>query len=319
MIDKLLSTLSLTDRGILLLVMLSIRALRYGSLKTGSLVYTFDYLFFIRPCTAPRGDWKLIRKQPYQLLPIEVPFDLCGNRLQPAAELFAEGEIDAALKFVRMVAVAEATQPCQLWPLHLVAVMLLLECGRSDDAWNQLQQALAVRNETESPVGRSDAQQSIAPREWLVMATAALAVNDFEGAERYASECVAIFDQRPSVAGCELLSDCRADAMTVFAAIRLSQHKIREAEMLLQLAHDAYTQVGDMQQLAVTLVLLADVEQLSGSPVSASYLLSEADQLLAEECDTSRHFRIHVIREAIASRRLRRGSSLARHNSLCLN
>ncbi len=282
-------------------------------------MYTFDYLFFVRPCTVRRRDWKLIRRQPYQLLPIEVPFDLCGNRLQPAVELFAEGEIDAVLKFVRMVAVAEVTPPCELWPLHLVAVMLLLESGRADDAWNQLQQGLAVRNETESLVGRSDTQQSIAPREWLVMATAALAVNDFECAERYASECVAIFDQRPSLAGCELLSDCRADAMTVFAAIRLSQHKIQEAEMLLQLAHDAYTQVGDMQQLAVTLVLLADVEQLSGSPVSASYLLLEAEHLLVDECDSSRHFRMHVIREAIDSRRLRRDSSASRHNALCLN
>ncbi len=285
----------------------------------GRSVTSFDQLLFVASPFPSPGEWQLIRSRPFQLLPIGVEFGSPCLGLTPARELYSVGELESALRFVELVVAADPTPGERNWQLHLVNAMLLLECGRAADAWSQLQHGLSLRNESQSAGEAASGADSIATNEWLVMATVALAAKDFDSAEQYASECVAIFDRKPSVSVGELLSDCRADAMTVFAAIRLAQEKLREAEMLLQLAYDAYAMAGDMHQLVVVLTLLADVEQLSGSPVSASYLLCEAQNILDDECDFQRHHRLRVLKEAVASRRRQRRRCGRKDWAQCLN
>ena len=90
--------------------------------------------------------------------------------------------------------------------------------------------------------------------------------------------------------------------MLVFATIRLTQQRYCEAEMLLQLSHDAHVQAGDMEQLVVDLILLADVEFHSGSAVASHYLLNECEQILNEDCDESRHHRRRQLQRVVRQR-----------------
>ena len=118
----------------------------------------------------------------------------------------------------------------------------------------------------------------------------------------------------------EILQDTRADAMAVFAAVKLHQGLLQEAEMLLQLAHDAHVQAGDMEQIVVDLVLMADVELHSGNFDAATYLLFEAETILTDECDSTRHLRCQKFR-SVVHQRLISGQGEAHRNrgDFCLN
>ena len=134
------------------------------------------------------------------------------------------------------------------------------------------------------------------------MATITLAIGDSDTAESYAAECVQRLKNDSSSGVGELLCDTHADALTVFAAIRMAQNRLGDAEMLLQLASDAHRRASDIEQRIVDLILLSDVEILSASPTTATPLLLQASQLLAGNTDPQRHTRCALLKKAIAAR-----------------
>ena len=147
-----------------------------------------------------------------------------------------------------------------------------------------------------------DALPPISICDWLVMATIALAVDKIDTAERYASEAVARVQKDATLCSATVLRDLRADAMTVFATVRLAQRRFAEAEMLLQLAYDAHSLVGDLEQMAVDQILLSDVEHIGGSRQNAICLLFEAETILDEQCDLTRHPRVSTLKQVIHQR-----------------
>lgn len=209
-----------------------------------------------------------------------------------------------ASRFVELWRLSLADDDPSNWPLRLIECMLLLERNEPENAWHHLQAALSWRNKRENEPVLLDAIDSIAVSEWLVMATVALAVDKAETAESYASEAISRIEKDSTCCVSDLLRDTRADAMATFAAIRIQQHRFQEAEMLLQLAHDAHTQAGDMEQIVVDLVLLSDVELYSGNHEAATYMLLEAENILKDECDPSRHARRDKLKSAIHQRLL---------------
>ena len=76
----------------------------------------------------------------------------------------------------------------------------------------------------------------------------------------------------------------------------------REAELLLGLAHDAHVQAGDMEQMAVDLILMSDVEVFSGDRDAATFLLFEAERIHTEECDFTRHLRCESLKQSVKNR-----------------
>lgn len=198
--------------------------------------------------------------------------------------------------------------------------MLLLEQNQPDNAWRELQAGLAWRNAREKESILLDALPPISIAEWLVMATIALAVDKPESAEAYASEAIGRIQNEATFSVGEVLQDTRADAMSVFAAIKLHQGLLQEAEMLLQLAHDAHVQAGDMEQIVVDLILMADVELHSGNLDAATYLMFEAETILIEECDSTRHLRCEKLRTVVHQRLIsRQGAARKNSGGLCLN
>ena len=134
------------------------------------------------------------------------------------------------------------------------------------------------------------------------MATIALAVNKVDTAERYASEAVARVQKDATSCSATVLRDLRADAMTVFATVRLAQQRFAEAETLLQLAYEAHSLVGDLEQMAVDQILLSDVEHIGGNRQDAIYLLFDAQSILDEQCDVTRHPRVSPLKQVIHQR-----------------
>lgn len=245
------------------------------------------------------GQWTFLSRDSSVLLPCAVPFAISSGDLTPARQSYAQNEIAQALRFVELSRLTNSNTSTEQWTLRLIAAMLQLQMRQHRDAWRTLQSALSWRNRQDRQAALSNSETVIEPGDWLVMATVALGVDEIDTAERYASEAIQRIEQCRACCAADLLRDTRADAMTVFATIRLCQQRYQEAEMLLQLAHDAYLQAGDMQQLAVSLVLLADVEFHSGSALSAKYLLCESERILDEECDATRHDRIAGLKQII--------------------
>ena len=266
------------------------------------LVNVTERLFSPRSGFGVPGQWTLISDGHVPLLPCAVPFSLAETDLTPACQSFAEDELSQALRFVEFCAAACSETSHEQWTLRLIAAMLSLELQQPDNAWKILQTALSRRNQQEDDGSSPYSLSTIGPREWLVMATIALGVQQPETAESFTSEAVARMEQQPACCTADLLSDTRADAMVVFATIRLTQQRYYEAEMLLQLSHDAHVQAGDMEQLVVDLTLLADVEFQSGSPVAAHYLLCEGERILKQDFDATRHLRCGRLQRAVQQR-----------------
>lgn len=266
-----------------------------------------EHLLNSRDGSSVPGQWSFLPSDGDVLLPCAVPFGLTEVDLTPAVQSYAEHEITQALRFVELSRLTNPRNSSEQWALRLIAAMLQLEAGQPRDAWRSLQSALSWRNRRERQTTTPDSVPIIEPGEWLVMATVALGVQEFDTAELYASEAIGRIEAQPYCCAADVLCDTRADAMTVFATIRLCQQRYQEAEMLLQLSHDAYIQAGDLQQLVVSLTLLADVEFHSGNSMGAKYLLCECDRILNEDCDTTRHCRVfrlkHVVDQKVQSYR----------------
>jgi len=271
-------------------------------MRIGFSVNVFDRLFCSRGLCKSSDKWRLIRTGNLAFLPLAVPFDLSSEDLTPAVQSCFANEIEQAARFTELTRLAGPSSSYEQWRLRLIEAALLLQLDRSDLAWNLLQSALAWRNLREEPMAGGNLLPVISPREWLTMATIALAADKPETAEAYASEAVARIENARRCCMTDLLCDTRADAMTVYSAIRLSQQRFYEAEMLLQLSRDAYVQAGDMEQLVVSLILLADVEFHSGGFLEALSLLCECDRILTNECDASRHVRLTRLRLVIQQR-----------------
>lgn len=246
--------------------------------------------------------WTFFSAGPVPLLPCPIPFELAASDLTPAQQLYGVNDLPQALRFVELCRLSCGSHSIEQWTLRLVAAMLQLEASHPEDAWLTLQAGLSWRNRTDKYATEDSNAGIIQPREWLTMATIALGINDTDAAERYASEAVGQMEKQPACCLTDVLCDTRADAMTVFAAIRLSQQRFQEAEMLLQLSHDAYVQAGDMEQLIGSLALLADVEFHSGSLLAAKFLLYECDEAVRDNCDKTRHFRLARLRLLLKQR-----------------
>lgn len=143
---------------------------------------------------------------------------------------------------------------------------------------------------------------TIPPSDWLIMSCSALGVGDVETAELYVSEAARRLQNSPACCVGELLSDSRGDALATLAAIRLTQSRLSEAGMLLQLARDAHAQVADLEQLAVDIILLSDCERLRNEPSAAEFLLSDARRLVENDCVPERHRRREILLTIIGQR-----------------
>lgn len=247
-------------------------------------------------------DWSLLRAGSTQLLPCRIPFGECKLDLTPAVQGYLMDSLKDASRFAELWRLSLSSEDPNNWSLRLIECMLLLERNEPDNAWQHLQSALAWRNKRETEPVLLDAIERISVSQWLVMATISLAVGKTETAESYASEAIARIEKEATCCVGDLLRDTRADAMTTFAAIRIQQHRFQEAEMLLQLAHDAHTQAGDLEQMVVNLVYLSDVELYSGNAEAATYLLLESETILNEECDPTRHVRQNKLKAVIHQR-----------------
>ncbi len=273
-----------------------------GSCALLSIVNVTEHLLFSRDGLSASRPWSFFAIGPLPLLPCAVPFGIADAELHPAMQLLADDDVAQALRYVELCRMACGSGSPQQWRLRLVASMLNLQRSRPEDAWSAVQAGLSWRNRTEKFAVEPNTIEVIQPREWLVMATVALGIGDADAAERYASEAIARVEHDPCCCASDVLCDTRADAMTVFATIRMYQQRYQEAEMLLQLSYDAYVQAGDIEQLAVTLTLLADVELYSGNALAAKYLLCESEDMLRENCDTTRHFRIGRLKQVVEQR-----------------
>lgn len=252
-----------------------------------------------------------------QLLPCRIPFDGPQLDLAPAIQGYSLHAVSDARRFVELRRLsAPWDAPCN-WSLRLIECMLLLEQNLPEIAWRELQAALAWRNAREKEAVLLDALPPIKISEWLILATVALAVSKTETAETYASEAISRIQNETTFSVGEVLQDTRADAMTVFAAIKLHQGLLQEAEMLLQLAHDAHVQAGDMEQIVVDLILMADVELFSGNSEATMYLLFEAETMLTEECDPTRHLRCQKFLKVVHHRLVAGQSEFCSNNGRC--
>ena len=203
--------------------------------------------------------WSLLNDCESQLLPCRVPFENSIRDLSPAIQGYETRQLRDARRYVELTRMSCDVQDADHWRLRLVEAALCVEQGDGNEAWHQLQLALSWRNRREQDLRLMDALPPISICDWLVMATIALAVDKIDTAERYASEAVARVQKDATLCSATVLRDLRADAMTVFATVRLAQRRFAEAEMLLQLAYDAHSLVGDLEQMAVDQILLSDV------------------------------------------------------------
>ncbi|MEO2017214.1 MAG: hypothetical protein ABGZ53_22895 [Fuerstiella sp.] len=231
-----------------------------------------------------------------------VPFGSTDTDLQPAIDLYRDGQSQQAMRFVHLCQAACPWQSADQFRLGLILAILNLEADQPDEAWHQMQLALSWRNQREREPVLLDALPTIAAGEWLAMATVALHVNDCHTAEVYATEAIARTENRPSICVSDLLRDTHADAITVLAAVRLAQRRFRESETLLQLSRDAHVHAGDPEQVVVDLILWADVQLQSGTINAARHLIVEAEQVLAGECTDDRHHRRGLLNQVVAQR-----------------
>ncbi len=238
----------------------------------------------------------------FQLLPCRVPFGALSRDLTPAVQGYGIQQLCDARRYVELTRMGCHQDDSDQWHLRLVEAALCLEQGDGDEAWHQLQLALKWRNSREQESLLKDALPPISINDWLVMATVALSVDKVETAESFASEAIAKVQNEPTAFSHDVLRDSRADAITTFATVRLAQGRFGEAEMLLQLAYEAHELAGDLEQMAVDFVLLADVEQLSGNRTESVYLLCEAETILNEKCDSTRHDRVFALKQVIHQR-----------------
>ena len=247
-----------------------------------------------------QADWSLLRDGTRQVLPCPVPFHDCAQDVMPAIQGYVLGQFADAGRFIELRRLATEHADAQQWTLRLVECMLNLEQGRADAAWKHLQLGLTWRacqsppsaTETTTKMSAS-AATAVDPgvRDYLIMATVALAGQRIEAAETYASRAIEIIENNPCCCLSDVLQDSRADAMLVFATIRLHQQRPGEAETLLQYAYDAHMQAGDIEQVATGLLLQADIELAGGRLAAAGSFLKEAQRLLTDKCDDSRHLR----------------------------
>lgn len=270
-------------------------------------VNPIDYLMSSIRHEEPPRPWTLLRSWPIQLLPCRVPFGqelrcIEDRDLAPAIQGYEVQQFDDSRRFIELTRMSSAADSESQWRLRLIEAALWVEQGEGDEAWHQLQLALSWRNRREEEPLLLDALPAISIGEWLVMATIALATGSLDTAECYASEAVARVQQNPTLCVADVLRDSRADTMTVFAAVRLAQQRFREAETLLQLAYDAHILAGDLEQVVVDLILLADVEHYAGNHSAAIYLLCEAQSVIDDECDSTRHCRLDALKQIIHQR-----------------
>jgi len=193
---------------------------------------------------------------------------------------------------------------------QLLEAYLMVLDGRPHVAWHAIQLNLSWRNNCEAVCERGHLPE-IRVQDWLVIATVALAIDEIEDAERYASEAVSRVHScfRPFIG--DLLCDPRADVMSVFAMVKLAQGEPAEAEDLLELAYDAHVQAGDLTQMAVDLIILADVKFLQEKSQDGLCLLHDADNLLKNRCDYGRHILVGQLRAALHDRLKRNAPSWA--------
>ncbi|MCR9202333.1 MAG: hypothetical protein NXI04_27135 [Planctomycetaceae bacterium] len=240
-------------------------------------------------------DWSLLRDGSRQVLPCPVPFHECAQDVMPAVQGYVLGQFADARRFIELRRLATEHADAQQWTLRLVECMLNLEQGRADAAWKHLQLGLTWRAcqepVKEAPAASSATAVELGVRDYLIMATVALASDRIEAAETYASRAIEQIENDPSSCLSDVLQDTRADAMLVFATIRLHQQRPGEAETLLQYAYDAHMQAGDIEQVATGLLLQADIELAGGRLTTADSFLGEARRLLSEKCDDTRHLR----------------------------
>lgn len=239
-------------------------------------------------------DWLLLRDSTRQVLPCPVPFHECVQDVMPAIQGYVLGQFADAGRFIELRRLATEQSDSQQWTLRLIECMLSLEQGRAEAAWKHLQLGLTWRA-CQSPSSKASAAAATAidpgVRDYLIMATVALASQRVEAAETYASRAIERIENDPCCCVSDVLRDSRADAMLVFATIRLHQQRPGEAETLLQYAYDAHMQAGDIEQVATGLLLQADIELAGGRLAAASSFLQEARRLLNDKCDGERHLR----------------------------
>lgn len=252
-------------------------------------------------------DWSLLRDGSRQVLPCPVPFHECAHDVVPAIQGYVLGQFADARRFIELRRLATEHGDAQQWTLRLVECMLNLEQGRATAAWKHLQLGLTWRACQKSATSSGQSAGSttaVGPgvRDYLIMATVALAGDRIEAAETYASRAIELIETDPCCCLTDVLQDTRADAMLVFATIRLHQQRPGEAETLLQYAYDAHMQAGDIEQVATGLLLQADIESAGGRHATASAFLTEARRLLNEKCDQSRHLRHAHLTSAVSER-----------------
>ncbi|MCP4788181.1 MAG: hypothetical protein GY878_32100 [Fuerstiella sp.] len=247
-----------------------------------------------------------------------VPFGSTDTDLQPAIDLYRDGQSQQAMRFVHLCQAACPWQSTDQFRLRLVLAILNVEADQPDDAWYQMQLALSWRNQREQEPVLLDALPAIAASEWLAMATVALQLNDCHTAELYATKALAQIENHPSICISDLLRDTHADAMMVLAAVRLAQQQFSESKTLLQHSRDAHVQAGDPEQVVADLILLADVQLQSGTIRASRQLIVEAEQVLAGECTDDRHHRRGLLRNVI-EQRLRAIRQLTGRQQVSLN
>lgn len=277
---------------------------------------TVDFSTFFNLPSVEEADWSLLRPGRCQLLPCPVPFEDCGVDVTPAIQGYVMGQFADARRFMELRRLSSSHDDPQQWAIRLVECMLELEQGNADAAWQSLQLGLTwqasqdgLKNAT-----ASKASTAVRPavRDYLIMATIALSGERIEAAETYASRAISIIESEPHCGVGDVLRDTRADAMLVFAAIRLQQQRCGEAETLLQYAYDAHMQAGDLEQVIVGLVLQADIESSSLRRTAATTFLMEARRLTREKCDPGRHLR-HAHLCQVVDDRLRTAHRSAGH------
>ncbi|MEZ6130871.1 MAG: hypothetical protein R3C59_19550 [Planctomycetaceae bacterium] len=246
--------------------------------------------------------WTLLQEGAVPVLPCAVPFGATACDLAPAIQSLEQNEPGMAVRFVELQLAAIPTTHADHWPLSLILGMLHVEHQHGNSAWRVLQTALTCRSSLKRGSVPAGNFTSTVVQASLAMATIALSVRKLTTAEQCASDAVRVIQQNPMAFGAEVLQDVRADAMTVFAAIRLAQRRYHEAETLLEPAHDAHRQAGDIQQCVVDLILMADVEYHSGSLLSACSLLYDGERILTEDFDPARHWRHRRLNLAVRQR-----------------
>lgn len=245
--------------------------------------------------------WSLCRSDETPLLPIGLPLDGVEFDASLLLAPCRQQDWSSALALLESHRLQLPWNAPARWRLQLLEATFMLFDGRPDSAWNALQLNLSWRNNCEAVCDRGYLPEMQAA-DWLVMAAVALANNKPDDAETWASEAVSRVNSSfvPFIG--DVLRDTRADVMTVFATVRLAQQKFDDARELLELAHDAHVQAGDLPQMAVDLMLMADIAFQEGNSRAGLELLYEADHIVTRRCDDERHFLANQLNSAINDR-----------------